>query len=88
MERSQGLIQLDRVRVPRELSGEATGEKCSSVTGETPALWRSQCYRMTIKDSSRYGIRQAACAMNVRAEEMELFGAQRIDNGCVSGIKH
>lgn len=88
MDTSWDLIQCDRVRVPKELSGEATGWKWSSLVAEMPVLWRSQYYRVTIKDSSRYGMRQRACATDGRAGETELVGAQRIDSECVSGIKH
>lgn len=42
---------------------------------------------MTIKDSDRYGTRQAACAMDGRAGETELLEARRIDNECVLGTE-
>lgn len=50
MERSLGLIHWDRVRVPKELSREALGNRqCSLVAAE------AQHYRVTIRDSSSYG---------------------------------
>lgn len=70
-----------RVRVPEESTGEGVGEDAAQFRRIPKRFWRSQCHRMTTKDSSSCRVsqpqprRQAGCATEQRmSPRTELAG--------------